>query len=148
MTVVATNRKAYRDYTLFEAVEVGIALKGTEVKSLRNHRVNLTDSFARMDKGELYLYNMHISPYEQGNINNVDPRRTRKLLLHKSEIRRFIGTISQKGFTLVPLKVYFKKGLAKVEIAIAKGKKLYDKRDKIKKEEHEREVNRAMRGKR
>jgi SsrA-binding protein len=121
--------------------------KGTEVKSLRNHKASLSDSFARVSGDELYLYNMHISPYEFGSYTNVEPKRRRKLLAHKKEIRKLSGYISQKGMTLVPLKVYFKRGLAKIELAIAKGKRQYDKRETIKKREAKRETERQFRGK-
>ncbi|OIO38773.1 MAG: SsrA-binding protein [Candidatus Omnitrophica bacterium CG1_02_49_10] len=144
MSIVATNRRARHDYTLFNTVEAGIVLKGTEVKSLRMRLVSLTESFARIDDDEVFLYNMHINPYEHGGINNVEPTRTRKLLLHKAQIKRLAGDVSQKGFTLIPLQVYFKRGVAKVEIAVARGKQNYDKRQKLKKDEHDREVRRAM----
>ena len=145
--IAATNRKARHEYTILESFEVGIELKGTEVKSLRNHKASLSDSFARVDGGELFLYNMHISPYEFGSYTNVEPTRKRKLLAHKKEIVKLTGYTSQKGLTLVPLKVYFKHGLAKVEIALAKGKRQYDKREAIKKREVKREIERQFRGK-
>lgn len=132
--VIATNRKAYHDYFIEETIEAGIELKGTEVKSVRLGHVNLKDSFARVENGEVFLYNMHISPYEKGNIFNVDPMRDRKLLLHKHEINRLAGYVQQKGYTLIPLKIYIKRGKIKVELAVAKGKKLYDKREAIAKE--------------
>ena len=141
----AQNRKARHDYHVEETYEAGIALQGTEVKSIRAGKVNLRDSFARVDKNELFLYNMHISPYEQGNIANHDPIRTRKLLMHKMEIKRFIGLIKEKGYTLVPLKLYLKNGKIKVELGLAKGKKLYDKRKTLQEKTAKREIERAFR---
>jgi SsrA-binding protein len=140
--VVVTNRKARHEYSILESYEAGIALKGTEVKSLRHGDGNLNDAYAMLTNGEVWLLNMHISPYEHGNINNHDPRRERKLLLTKKEIRRLIGRTSEKGLTLIPLRVYFKNGRAKIEIGLAKGKKTYDKREDIKRREHEREMQR------
>lgn len=145
--VVITNRKAYHEYFILEKVEAGISLVGTEVKSIRGGRVNLKDSFAHVEKGELYLYNCHISPYSHGNIANHEPERRRKLLLKKSEIERFIGKTREKGLTLIPLKIYFKRGFAKVELGLAKGKKLYDKRETAAKKSAQREMERAFRGK-
>ncbi len=145
--VVTENRKARHDYFIEETYEAGIALTGTEVKSLRAGKANLKDSYAKVENGEMFLLNMHISPYEQGNRFNVDPLRARKLLLHKSEINRLFGKVMQQGLTLVPLKVYFKRGRAKVEIALAKGKKLHDKRDAIAEKDARREMDRALRGK-
>lgn len=145
--LVATNREARHNYHILESVEAGIELKGAEVKSLREHRANLKDSFARVEENELYLYNMHISPYPQAGKFNPDPKRRRKLLLHKSEIKRLLGKLTQKGLTLIPLKLYFKRGIAKVELALAKGKKLYDKREAIRRREAERELRRALRRK-
>jgi len=142
--LVATNREARHNYHILEAVEAGIELKGAEVKSLREHRANLKDSFARVEENELYLYNMHISPYPQAGKFNPDPKRRRKLLLHKSEIKRLLGQLTQKGLTLIPLRLYFKRGIAKVELALAKGKKLYDKREAIRRREAERELRRAL----
>jgi SsrA-binding protein len=145
--VVATNRKAFHDYAIEEKLEAGIALQGTEVKSLREGRANLRDSYASVDKGVVRLHNCHISPYSHGNIMNHDPLRPRVLLLHKKEIRRLIGQTQQKGLTLVPLRIYFSpRGLAKVEIALAKGKKEYDRRETIKEREAGREMERAMKG--
>ena len=144
--VIAQNRHARHDYSILESFEAGIALKGTEVKSLRAGQASLKDSFARIECEELFLYNMHISPYEFGNIANVEPLRPRKLLLHKREIRRLIGELSVKHLTLIPLKLYFRNGIAKVELAVAKGKKLYDKREAIKKREMDRELRRIARG--
>jgi len=145
--VVATNRKAFHDYAIEEKLEAGIALQGTEVKSLREGRANLRDSYASVDKGVVRLHNCHISPYSHGNIMNHDPLRPRVLLLHKKEIRKLIGQTQQKGLTLVPLRIYFSpRGLAKVEIALAKGKKEYDRRETIKQREAGREMERAMKG--
>lgn len=145
--IIAENRKARHDYFIEETYEAGIALTGTEVKSLRAGRANLKDSYAGVENGEMYLFNMHISPYEHGNRFNVDPVRARKLLLHKSEINRLFGKVKQQGLTLVPLKVYFKRGRAKVELALAKGKKIYDKREAMAEKDARREMERAVRGK-
>ncbi|BCS82027.1 SsrA-binding protein SmpB [Anaerocellum diazotrophicum] len=142
--IIATNRKAYHDYFIEETIEAGIELKGTEVKSVRLGHVNLKDSFARVEDGEVFLYNMHISPYEKGNIFNVDPMRDRKLLLHKHEINRLAGYVQQKGYTLIPLKIYIKRGKIKVELAVAKGKKLFDKREAIAKRDAELEIRKKM----
>ncbi|MER3525067.1 MAG: SsrA-binding protein [Ignavibacteria bacterium] len=142
--VVTTNRKARHDYTILDTVEAGIVLTGTEVKSLRQGRANLTDGYATIKDGEVWLMGMHISPYEQGSYSNVDPVRSRKLLLHKNEIRKLIQKTSQKGLTLVPLKVYFKKNIAKVLLAVAQGKKSYDKRAAIAEREMEREMRRKF----
>ena len=142
--VVARNKKAHHDYFVEESFEAGIELVGTEVKSIRNGKVNIKDSFARVDNGELYLHNMHISPYEKGNIYNRDPLRTRKLLVHKKEIRKLIGYTQQKGLTLVPLKVYITRGLVKIELAVARGKKSYDKRDDLAKKDAQRRIERAI----
>jgi SsrA-binding protein len=143
--VIASNRKARHDYFIEETYETGIVLKGTEVKSIRKGRVNLKDSYAQVDGGEVFIYNMHISPYEQGNIYNVDPVRTRKLLLNKSEINKLIGYTMQKGMTLVPLKIYLNnKGLVKMELAVAEGKKLYDKRYDIAKKDAQRRMEKEM----
>ena len=144
MKIVATNKKAYHDYHIEESYEAGIMLKGTEVKSLREGRANLKDSFARVENEEIFLYNCHISPYSHGNIANHDPLRTRKLLMHKVEIQRLMGKMMQKGYTLLPLKIYFKDGKAKVELALAKGKKQYDKREDIKKRDAAREMEKAF----
>lgn len=129
--LIANNKKAYHDYFIEEKYEAGIELYGTEVKSLRMGKCSIKESFIRIDHGEVFVYNMHISPYEKGNIFNKDPLRIKKLLLHRSEIRKITGKIAQKGYTLVPLQIYFKGSLAKVEIGLAKGKKLYDKRQDI-----------------
>ena len=142
---VASNRKARHFYDIKETVEAGLVLTGTEVKSLRMGQASLVDSFASFDRGELILHNMHISPYEPGNRYNPDPRRSRKLLLHKQEIKRLIGKVTQRGFTLVPLRVYFgERGYAKVEIALARGKKQYDRREAIKERDLKRELEREM----
>ncbi len=145
--VVARNRKARHDYFIEETYEAGIKLKGTEIKSIREGRVNLKDSFALVEEGELYLHNMHISPYKQGNRANHEPERKRKLLLHKKQIRSLLGATRQKGFTLIPLKLYLKGNLAKVELALAKGKEKHDKREDIKRREHQREMERALKDK-
>jgi SsrA-binding protein len=145
--VVATNRKAFHDYHIEDRFEAGLVLRGTEVKSLREGRVNLQDSYASVDDGEVFLHHCHISPYSHGNIMNHDPLRTRKLLLHRKEINKLIGQTQQKGLTLVPLRIYFSpRGHAKVELALAKGKKQYDRREAIKEREAGREVERAMKG--
>ena len=144
MKIVATNKKAYHDYHIEESLEAGMMLKGTEVKSLREGRANLKDSFARVENEEIFLYNCHISPYSHGNIANHDPLRTRKLLMHKGEIQRLMGKMMQKGYTLLPLKIYFKDGKAKIELALAKGKKQYDKREDIKKRDAAREMEKAF----
>lgn len=144
----AVNRKAFRDYKVLEAFECGIELKGSEVKSIREGNVNLKDSFARIEAEEALLYNMHISPYEKGSYFNVSPTRTRRLLLHKNEIRRLSADVAQKKLTLVPLKLYFnKRGMVKIELAIAKGKQLFDKREDVKKRETDLEIRRALRRK-
>ncbi len=145
--VVATNRKAFHDYAIQEKLEAGIVLKGTEVKSLREGRVNLRDSYASVDHGQVVLHHCHISPYSHGNIMNHDPLRPRRLLLHRREISKLLGKTQQKGLTLIPLRIYFSsRGRAKVEIALAKGKKQYDRREAIKAREAGREVERAMKG--
>jgi SsrA-binding protein len=143
--VVATNRKAFHDYFIEERYEAGMMLHGTEVKSLREGRVNLQDSYASVRGSEVFLHQCHISPYSHGNIMNHDPIRVRKLLLHKREIHKLLGKTQQKGLTLVPLRIYFtKRGYAKVELGLAKGKKLYDRREAIKSREAGREVERAI----
>ena len=142
--VLATNRKAKHEYFIEETYECGIELKGTEVKSIRNGRLNLTDGYASVDNSEVFLKQVHISPYEQGNRFNVDPLRTRKLLHHKYEIRKLIGATTIKGYSLIPLSVYLKNGKVKVELALAKGKKLYDKRQDIAKKDAQRSEERAM----
>ena len=140
--LIANNKKAYHDYFIEETYEAGIALHGTEVKSLRMGKCSIKESFIRIEDGEVFIYGMHISPYEKGNIFNRDPLRVKKLLLHKSEIRKMKGKIAEKGYTLVPLKVYFNRSLVKVEIGLAKGKKLYDKRQDIAKKDAKREAER------
>jgi SsrA-binding protein len=143
--VIAQNKKAYHDYFIEETYETGIVLQGTEIKSLRAGKANLKDSFARVQGGEVWLHNMHISPYEQGNRYNHEPLRTRKLLLHNKEIVKLIGYTKETGYTLVPLKIYLKNGYAKLLLGLGKGKKQYDKRDDLKKKEAKREVERAFR---
>lgn len=140
--LIANNKMAYHDYFIEETYEAGIALHGTEVKSLRMGKCSIKESFVRIENEEVYIYGMHISPYEKGNIFNRDPLRVKKLLLHKSEIRKMKGKIAEKGYTLVPLKVYFNRSLVKVEIGLAKGKKLYDKRQDIAKKDQRREAER------
>jgi SsrA-binding protein len=142
---ICVNRKARHDYTIEETYEAGLALTGGEVKSLREGRANLKDSYARVDKGEAFLLNAHISNYGPAHYFNVDPTRTRKLLMHKKEIMRLMGKVQEQGLTLVPLRLYFKKGRAKVELALARGKKLYDKRATIREREVKRDIARAMR---
>lgn len=145
--LVAQNKKARHDYHVEETYEAGIVLSGTEIKSIRAGKVNLKDSFARIRNGEAFLHNMHISPYEQGNIHNHDPIRTRKLLLHKSQINKLIGQTKEKGYSLVPLKMYIKNGYAKVLIGLARGKKQYDKREDLKRKQAKRDVARALKEK-
>jgi len=145
MKIAATNRKARRDYNIEESFEAGIALRGNEVKSLRVRNCSLDDSFARVEGSQVYLYNMHIPEFEKSSYFKTEPKRTRKLLLHKKEIKRLIGLTTQKGYTLIPLKVYFSsRGLVKVELAVAKGRHVYDKRRKLRDEIQEKEVQRAM----
>lgn len=141
---IATNRKARHEYSILNIYEAGIVLKGTEVKSLRRGKANLVDSYANLKDGEIWLIGAHINSYEQGNINNHDPLRDRKLLLNRSEIRRLIGKVKEKGLTLIPLRLYFKNGKVKVELALAKGKKSYDKRETIAKRDFEREQERRI----
>lgn len=138
--LVANNKKAYHDYFIEDTYEAGITLAGTEVKSLRMGKCSIKESFIKIEKGEVLIYGMHISPYEKGNIFNKDPLRVRKLLLHRKQISKLVGQIAEKGYTLVPLKVYFTGSLAKVEIGLAKGKKLYDKRQDIAKKDQRREA--------
>ena len=140
--LIANNKKAHHDYFLEEKYEAGVELHGTEVKSLRMGKCSIKEAFVRIEKGEVIIYGMHISPYEKGNIFNKDPLRVRRLLLHKSEINKMAGKIKEKGYTLVPLQVYFKGSLVKVEIGLAKGKKLYDKRQDIAKKDQKREAER------
>lgn len=142
--LIANNKKAYHEYFLEEKYEAGIALHGTEVKSLRMGRCSIKESFVRIENGEVIIYQMHISPYEKGNIFNRDPLRPKKLLLHKEEVRKLQGKIAEKGYTIVPVEVYFKGSLVKVEIALAKGKKLYDKRADIAKKDMQREAEREF----
>ncbi|OCA88155.1 SsrA-binding protein [Bacillus sp. FJAT-27225] len=144
---VAQNKKAYHDYSIEETYEAGIVLQGTEIKSIRAGKVQLKDSYARIHNGEMYLYSVHISPYEQGNIHNHDPLRTRKLLLHRREINKLIGESKEAGYAIVPLKMYLKNGFAKVLIGLAKGKKKYDKREDLKQKDANRDIQRALREK-
>lgn len=142
---LAQNKKAYHDFFIEETFEAGIVLQGTEIKSIRKGKANLKDSFAKIERGELYLHNMHVSPYEQGNRYNHDPLRTRKLLLHRKEINKLIGETKEVGYTIVPLKLYLKNGFCKVLIGLGKGKKQYDKREDLKKKEAKRDIERAFR---
>lgn len=142
--IVCQNRKAYHDYSIEETIEAGIQLLGTEVKSLRDGKANLKDSYILIKDSEVILLNCHISPYSHGNILNHDPLRTRKLLLHRKEIERLRGKIQQKGYTLIPLKIYFKGPFAKVEVGLAKGKRLYEKREAIKEREAKRDIEKVM----
>ncbi|MGI6093796.1 MAG: SsrA-binding protein SmpB [Lachnospiraceae bacterium] len=142
--LIANNKKAYHDYFIEDTYEAGIALAGTEVKSLRMGKGSIKEAFIRIEQDEVYLYGMHVTPYEKGNIFNKDPLRVKKLLLHKYEIAKIKGKITEKGYTLVPLKVYFKGSLVKVEIGVAKGKKLYDKRQDIAKKDQRREAEREF----
>lgn len=144
ITIIARNKKARHDYHIEETFEAGIKLKGTEIKSIRQRNVNLKDSFALVENGEVFLYNMHISPYKQGNRYNHEPERVRKLLLHKNQIQKLIGYTKQKGYTLVPLSIYLKRNLAKVELALAKGKDVRDKRRDIAKKTANREMEKAL----
>jgi SsrA-binding protein len=143
--VVAQNKKASHDYFIEETFETGIVLKGTEIKSIRAGKVQLKDAFARIQQGELFLHNMHVSPYEQGNIHNHEPLRTRKLLMKKKEISRLLGITKEQGYSLVPLKLYIKNGFAKILLGLAKGKKNYDKRESLKRKDAQREIERAFR---
>lgn len=145
--IVCQNRKAYHDYSIEDTVESGIRLLGTEVKSLRDGKANLKDSYVLIKNSEVFLFNCHISPYTHGNIMNHDPVRTRKLLLHRKEIERIKGKAQQKGYSLIPLKIYFKGPFAKVEIGLAKGKRVYEKRETIKEREAKRDIERAMKNK-
>jgi len=142
--VVATNRKARHEYHVEETVEAGLVLVGSEVKALRLGRASLTDSYARFEGGEAHLFNLHISPYEQANQFNHEPKRTRKLLLHKAEIRRLLGKVTQRGYTVIPLRLYFRGGRAKVELALARGKKVYDRRRDIAERDAQRAIQRAL----
>lgn len=142
--LIANNKKAYHDYFIEESYEAGIALHGTEVKSMRQGKCSIKESFIRIENGEVYVYGMHVSPYEKGNIFNKDPLRIKKLLLHKYEINKLSGKVAEKGLTLVPLQVYFKEGKVKVEIVLARGKKLYDKRQDIAKKDQRREAEKEF----
>ena len=142
--LVANNKKAYHDYFILETFEAGIALSGTEVKSIRMGKCSIKEAFVRVEKGEVFIYGMHISPYEKGNIFNKDPLRVRKLLLHRSEINKLLGKTKEQGITIMPLKVYLKGSLVKVEIGLARGKKLYDKRQDIAKKDQKREAQREF----
>ncbi len=143
--VISDNRKAHHDYFVEEKLEAGVILTGTEIKSIRNGRVNLKDSYARIENGEVWLYQLHISPYEQGNRFNHDPLRKRKLLLNRSEIIKLIGKVQQQGLTLIPTKIYLKHGLAKIELGVCRGKKNYDKRQDIAERDAKREIERHFR---
>ncbi|MBQ3906925.1 MAG: SsrA-binding protein SmpB [Lachnospiraceae bacterium] len=142
--LIANNKKAYHDYFIDETYEAGIALHGTEVKSMRLGKCSIKESFIRIENGEVYVYGMHVSPYEKGNIFNKDPLRVKKLLLHRAEINKLQGRIKEKGYTLVPLEVYFNEGKVKVEIGLARGKKLYDKRESIAKKDQAREAEKEF----
>lgn len=142
--LIANNKKAYHDYFIDETYEAGIALHGTEVKSMRMGKCSVKESFIRIENGEVFVYGMHVSPYEKGNIFNKDPMRVKKLLMHRYEINKLEGKIKEKGYTLVPLQVYFKEGKVKVEIGLARGKKLYDKREAIAKKDARRETEREF----
>ena len=144
--IIAKNRKAYFNFEILETFEAGIELKGTEVKSIRQSKINLSDGYASIDNAEVFLKQVHISNYEQGNVFNVDPMRVRKLLLHKREISHLTGKITQNGYTLIPLTVYFKKGKVKVELGLAKGKKLHDKRQSLAKKDADRRIERELKG--
>ena len=143
--IFATNHKARRDYDILESFEAGIELKGTEIKSIRQHRVSIDDSFARIDGGELFLYNMHVNPYAQGGRFNVDPIRPRKLLMHRREIDRLAGLLAQQRVTLVPLRLYQQRGKAKIELAVGRGKRIFEKRDRIRERDTDRELRRLTR---
>ncbi len=144
MEIVSTNKKARFNYEIIEKIEAGIALKGTEVKSIRNRNVSIGESYAQIKDDEVFLHNLHISPYEQGNRENHDPIRVRKLLLHKREIKKLVARTQQKGLSLVPLSIYLRKGKVKVELAVGRGKRLVDKREAIKKKTIEREIERIV----
>lgn len=144
---IAKNPTALHNYTVIDTIEAGLVLYGTEIKSIRNGKVNLKDSYAALNKGEVFVYSMHISPYEQGNIFNKDPMRPKKLLLNKKEIFKLTGMIQQKGYTLVPISIYFKNNCVKLELGICKGKKLFDKREDLKKKEADKKIQIAMREK-
>ncbi len=142
--LIANNKKAYHDYFIDETYEAGIALHGTEVKSMRMGKCSIKEAFIRIENGEIYVYGMHVSPYEKGNIFNKDPLRVKKLLMHKYEINKLAGKVAEKGYTLVPLQVYFKDGKVKTEVGLARGKKLYDKRQDIAKKDQRRETQREF----
>lgn len=142
--LIANNKKAFHDYFIDETFEAGIALHGTEVKSMRMGKCSIKESFIRIENGEVFVYGMHVSPYEKGNIFNKDPLRTKKLLMHKAEINKLSGKVAEKGYTVVPLQVYLKNGLVKVEIGLARGKKLYDKRQDIAKKDQRREAEKEF----
>lgn len=142
--LIANNKKAYHDYFIEDKYEAGISLAGTEVKSLRQGKCSIKESFIRIEKGEVFIYGMHVSPYEKGNIFNKDPLRVKKLLLHKYEINKIAGKIAEKGYTLVPLQVYFRGSLVKVELGLARGKKLYDKRETMKAKDAKRDIEKAL----
>ena len=142
--LISKNPTAYHNYTINETIESGIVLSGTEIKSIRNGKVNIKDTYINIKNGEAYIYGMHISPYEQGNIFNKDPLRNRKLLLHKRQINKLIGSIQQKGLSLIPIKLYFQNNLVKLEFGIGKGKKIYDKRQDIAKKDAQRKIQRAQ----
>ena len=142
--LIANNKKAYHDYFILEKYEAGIVLHGTEVKSLRMGQCSIKEAFIRIENGEMFIYGMHVSPYEKGNIFNRDPIRPRKLLMHKREILKLYGTLKQEGLTLIPLSLYFKNGRVKVELGLCKGKKLYDKRDDLAKRDAKRTIDRAL----
>jgi SsrA-binding protein len=144
--IICTNKQAHFNYHLEENFEAGLVLQGTEVKSLRDGRANLKDSYASVENGEVYLHNCHISPYPNGGYANHDPERVRKLLVHKREIRRLVGKTQERGLTLIPLKLYFLRGKVKVELALARGKKMYDKREDMKRRDADREIERAFKG--
>ena len=144
MKLVANNKKAYHDYFIEEKYEAGLVLHGTEVKSLRMGKCSVKEAFIRVENGEVFIYGMHISPYEKGNIFNKDPLRVKKLLLHRQQIRKLIGDSSEKGYTIVPLQVYFRDGRAKIEIGLARGKKLYDKRQDIARKDQRREMEKEL----
>jgi len=146
--VIVTNRQARRDYFILECFEAGIELKGSEIKSIRNKRANIKDGFGKVEKGEIILYNLHISPYEFARRDETDPIRPRRLLLKKSQIRDLSAKVLEKGLALIPLKIYLKNGFAKVELALAKGKKFYDKREAIKTKEARRHIDRALKNRR
>jgi SsrA-binding protein len=144
--MISVNRKARFNYHIEDTVEAGLVLTGTEIKSIRDGKVSLQDAYATIEDGEAWVYNMHVAPYEQGNRFNVDSRRTRKLLLHRDEIRRLYGKVQQKGLTLIPTAIYLKNGFAKLELGVAQGKKLYDKREAIADRDRKRELDRALSG--